>query len=489
MKKIFVILFLSAFLFPACKKVIEPKLGDTGQIGSDEFYTDFNGALQGINGVYPAVQRVYRRLWITDMLSDDGETGSGGDQAWADVEYHSINAASGIIADLWGSNYNGIFRANTFLARAPKITGLTINQAILRNQFIGEAYFLRALFYFNLVRLHGDVPLLTDELTNLDQLNIPKIAAAQVYAQIEKDLLEAIKTLPPTFPNPRLIAPVVGISGGSELGRATLGSAKTLLGHLYLTLRENAKAEQMLLDVVNSNVYSLNANYANNFNALGGPKNSPESIFEAQFTALATLPGAQNDFGFQFGPTEGAVPNLARNRPTDNTMIESLDLVNTLVQQFPAADLRKEHTASYSTSTPIRSINKKYFTPTTNQGATNWVVYRYADAILMLAEALQSQGKDAAALIELNKVRANPRTGLTAYSGLTGTDLRDAIRLERRLELGLESKRWFDLLRWNTVESVMAAHKRPIQPGTRGLMPIPQEEIIKNPKLIQNNGY
>lgn len=485
--KILTIAFITLCI-ASCKKILVPDPADTGQVITEVFYTDFNGVFQGINGVYASTREPYRNMWITDVMSDDGQNSTSGAQEAIDFEVHAVQPSYGTVAALWSASYSTIYRANVFLNRAPGIA-LSGNQAILRNQFVAEAYFLRALSYFNLVRLYGDVPLLTSELTSTTQLTIQRSSTADVYAQIEKDLLEAIKELPLKYPNPKLIQPVVNIAGGSEVGRATLGSAKTLLGNFYLVRNENAKAEQVLQDIVNSNVYSLLPSYAANFNATGGAKNNAESVFEIQYGAASLVNGAQHDFSFQFGPVEDN-NSLSRDRPSDNTLVDGNTLNNTLVQAFPAADLRRAASVSYSTTSPIRSINKKFYVAGAgNAGTVNWPVYRYSEVLLMLAEALQNQGKDVQALTELNKVRAAPRTGLPALTGLTGTALRDAIRLERRLELNLEVKRWFDLKRWGILEAVMNAHGRPIEVAKKGLLPIPQGEIEKNSKFTQNTGY
>jgi hypothetical protein len=171
-------------------------------------------------------------------------------------------------------------------------------------------------------------------------------------------------------------------------------------------------------------------------------------------------------------------------------MSESVDLFNTLVQAFPAGDNRRTVSVRYNVQSPVRSITAKYYVPGAgNQGSVNWPVFRYSEVLLLLAEALQAQSKDAEALTELNKVRAHPRTGLTALSGLTGNALRDAIRLERRLELNMECKRLFDLRRWGIHITTLQTHGRPLQAGTNGYLPIPQGEIDKNPQFTQNAGY
>jgi starch-binding outer membrane protein, SusD/RagB family len=228
MKNLVYILAAVSIGSSACEKVLEPSPADSGQVVTDVFYTNFNGALQGVNGVYASTRDPYKNLWWTDVMGDDGQNSTGGAQEAIDFETNAITPSNSVGASLWSSYFVTIYRANVFLDRAPAIS-LQGNQAILRDQFVGEAYFLRALSYFNLVRLFGDVPLLTSELKSTSQLSIPRSPVQEVYAQIEKDLTEAIKLLPLRLPNPKLVQPVINISGGSEVGRATLGSAKTLL--------------------------------------------------------------------------------------------------------------------------------------------------------------------------------------------------------------------------------------------------------------------
>ena len=233
----------------ACNKILEPSPADSGQVVTDVFYSNFNGALQGVNGIYASTRDPYKSLWWTDAMSDDGQNSTGGAQEQIDFELQTVLPNSSVVSSLWSASYSTIYRANTFLVRASKIE-LQGNQALLRDQFIGEAYFLRALSYFNLVRIYGDVTLMVDELINTDQLTIPRSPVKDVYAQIEKDLLEAVKTLPVSYPNPKLTQPVVNIPGGTEVGRATLGSANTLLANLYLLKGDNAKAETLLQEVL-----------------------------------------------------------------------------------------------------------------------------------------------------------------------------------------------------------------------------------------------
>lgn len=469
-----------AFLAFSCNNLLEPNPADSGQTVTEVFYTDYNGALQGVNGVYNSMQGVYRDFWIVDVMSDDTQSGPGGDQAFADHEEQTIMPNNPSVSAIWNSAYNGIMRANVFLERAPGIS-LIGNQAILRDQFVGEVHFLRALHYFNLVRLFGAVPLITTEVTNTNSLTIPRTPVAEIYALIERDLQAAISSLPARHPNPALIQPIVNVNGGREAGRATSGAARTMLANLYLIQGKNAEAETLLKEVVNSGVYSLVNSYANNFQ--GGTKNNAESVFEVQYINQA---GMSNSFSFQFGPAEEG-QSLNRNRPTDNTLPDASLLNNTLVQAFEENDNRKNASVKYSAQDP-RTINAKYYVPgAANLGSVNWGVYRYADVLLLLAEALQNQNKDAEARGYADMVRA--RAGLESLEELTGTDLRDAIRAERRVESNQEGKRWFDLIRWGILEPVMLAHGRPVKARTAGLLPIPQGEMDKNRLFTQNAGY
>ncbi|WP_081659302.1 RagB/SusD family nutrient uptake outer membrane protein [Pedobacter glucosidilyticus] len=491
MKKNIIIFGLAFLSLTSCDKMldVDPKI--SGRALTDFSFETLQGVRQASVGLYPPVLGVYRNIWQLDVMSDDAHnTVADG------LETNSLDNRSGFAYNLWADSYTGISRCNTFLTRVPALQTLPGNETALKNQFLGEAYFLRALHYFNLVRLYGDVPLVTVEPTNVNQLYIPRTPAAQVFAQIESDLLQAISLLPARYPNAAIVQPIApNIGGHTEVGRATSGAARTLLGHMYLTTGNNIKAEEQLQAVVNSGVYSLNSNYATNFGALpGGTKNGVESIFEAQFAPQGTLAGAQNDFGWQFAPPDelsGGVAGFNRYMPTNKALTLASDLNNTLVESFSTSDLRLNLSVRTNGGTPTVAVSRKFYSQGTgNTSSINWVVYRYADVLLMLAEAQQAQGnKDVQALANLNLVHNHPRTGLAAYVGLTGNALRDAIRLERRLELNLEGKRWFDLLRWGNIVQVMQAHNRPIQANTGGLLPIPRAEMDLNPNLTPNPGY
>jgi hypothetical protein len=493
-------LLLVAFVTSSCKKLLEPDPNKTGSSLAVNFYIDYAGALQGINGIYASTRDVYRNIWPLDELSDDSYGGTNRQT----IEENNLLPNDGIPGSLFTSSYQAIGRINIFLARVPNIANLSVNENILRNQFVGEAKTLRALHYFNLVRLFGEVPLVLDEQTDIEALDVPRASVAAVYAQIQKDLTEAIAVLPASHPNTGLVQPIpASLTGGREKGRVTSILAKAILGHAYLTLKDFVNADLHLSQAVSdaaANGVVLNNIYSQNFEALGGPELSNESLFEAAFVPIATLPGAQHAFPAFFGPPEDNPTGVAAfnwNAPTDKAMPAMENLNNTLAQAFLPGDLRKASTIKYNTieypatATTPRSINAKFWVRGQgNQGSSNWPIYRLADVILLAAEAKQGNNQEPAALELLNRVHAHSRTGLTAYVGLTGDALRNAIRLERRVELALEGKRYFDLLRWGNLATVMAAHGSPVINVQRnGLLPIPQGEREKNPNLTQNPGY
>lgn len=506
-------ILLVAVVTSSCKKLLEPDPTKTGQSTSENFYTNYIGALQGINGIYASQRGIYNTWWFLDQLSDDSFAG----QSLERLDNNNFSVSDGTVTSVWNDHYRTIGIINIYLDRIPNVTGLSPNENILRNQYVAEAKCIRANLYFNLVRLFGGVPLVVTEERDLKKLDIPRASVAEVYAQIRKDLLEAIAVLPAVYPNPDLIQPVSanllgGSNSGRERGRATKIFAKTLLGHAYLTEQNEtgfASADfvnadlylsQALSDALANNVV-LNPAFSTNFEAISGTAHTPESVFEIDFSTRGSS-GAQNSFPFNFAPAEENT-SLNGNQPTDKSLQLMSNMNNTLAEAFQPGDTRKGVTIRYNfieypiTATSQRSIDAKFYKKgqASNDGFYNWPVYRLSDVILLAAEAKQALGDDAAALTLLNRVHTPARTGLALYPTtglgvLTGTALRDAIRLERRVELAMEAKRYFDLLRWGTLNTVMTAHGFPVTNTARkGLLPIPQGQRDLNPSLTQNPGY
>jgi starch-binding outer membrane protein, SusD/RagB family len=360
-----------------------------------------------------------------------------------------------------------------------------------------EAKLLRAYAYFMLVRVYGRVPLLDRVFEDpAAQSNVPQSSPAEVYALIENDLKFAAANLPASW-------------GPEFAGRATSGAANGLLAKVYLTQQKWSLALAAANMVITSGQYNLSTPYDKIFREEG--ENSPESVFEVQATASRAFP---TDNGVQYTPIQSVrgtgTWNLGWGWNTPSTALEAA---------YEPGDPRKARTILY-TSTPTtpgitiygettplglpnpRYNHKVYSNPARraavgNQGGwwMNVRILRYADVVLMYAEAANELGNPGEALAKLEMVRARARAGNNAIlPGVTTTDqaaLREAIRQERRVELAMEHDRFFDLVRWGIAgEALQAAGKTNFNPSRDVLLPIPQTQIdLSKGVLTQNPGY
>jgi hypothetical protein len=406
--------------------------------------------------------------------------------------------------------YNGISRSNIVLDHIGDAT-LTPDA---KNDIDGQAKFLRAWNYFKLVRLFGAVPLYLKEVSKADDAFLPRSTVDQVYAQIITDAKDAVAELAaPKFP---------------QSGQATKGSATMLLAEVYMTQKKYTDAEPLLSSLATMG-YSLNANYADAF--LTTNKNSKESIFEIQYLE-GTVAGSQpSTFIYQFLPrtkntgiitTFGTSVIATDNSGTGGWNTPSPDLISAYEPNDKRLDASigiaegTYNTSDLFTITANKSVVKytpaagkvgvpyvkKYLHPhsVVNNTNDNWPIYRYSDALLLLAEAQNEQGKAGSALTNLNTVRT--RAGLAASTVSSQAALRDIIMHERRVELAFENHRWNDLVRTGTAITVMTAYAimakatyKDLSANAFGintnrlLFPIPQSERELNPQLTQNPGY
>lgn len=453
-------------------------LSPISAVGTTSFYQSQSDVLTALNGAYGALQASgqYGQLYVVaEIPSDDTRpvlSGSVTDQDEFDKFY--IRTTNPYTLARWNDGYRGIYRCNTLIERA---AGVSMNETI-RARVIGEAKFLRALMYFNLVRIFGDVPLVLTEITDpLQGYEYGRAPVGDVYAQITKDLTDAEAVLPASYT-------------GADVGRATRGAAKSLLGKVYLTQKKYAEAAAKLKEVIDANTYALLPSYADLFKAAN--KNNRESVFEVQYKkgnlgegspwANAYAPENSGNAVIQFG-------GGGNNQPTP-------DLINS----YEATDARKNVSlaTSYTNSSGVKidyNFIRKYTDPPTVSGDAddNWYVLRYADVLLLYAEALTETGKTAEALPYLNQVRK--RVGLADKAATSQADLRLAIEQERRVELAFEGHRWFDLVRTGRALPVLQAKAAAIGIKTTLtenllLFPIPQSQIDINPgKIKQNPGY
>lgn len=488
MKKIKFVLPLILLFASSCKDSFF-EVTPRGQITADNFFQTQEHALLATNAIYNIMRNweihVFAFVGCTDIISDDADKGSEPNDAalLSEIDNFQFNANNVAPVTVWQGYYRAIFRANIAIERIPAIS----MDATLQKRLIAESQFLRAYFYFNLVRWFGDIPLVTKQLTQ-DEFKQSRAKTADVYAQIITDLKAAIDALPEKSKY-----------GSDDLGRATKGAARGLLAKVYLTTKDYTNAEKYALDVINSNEYALLSDYNQIFTQAG--ENSSESVFEVQ----ATVSTSRTDGGSQYNEVQGVrgVPNLGWgfNRPSDSFILE-----------FEPGDPRREATILYEgEALPDGSdivhknplifnsrFNQKAWVPThpggNGAGPGNIRLLRYSDVVLIAAEASNENGKTAAALKYLNSVRARARGANTnILPDVTETDkakLREKIWHERRVELGLEQQRWFDLLRTGQAEAAMVKNGKTFVKNKHELMPIPQSEIdLSAGTLTQNPGY
>ena len=388
-----------------------------------------------------------------------------------------------MIANFWKAAYKVINRTNTILGR---IDGIEINTE-LANRYKLECKFIRALMYFNLVRVYGDVPLVLKEISISESYDILREPKENVYNQIIADLKEA-QGLPVSYST-------------AEDGRATQGAAKALLADVYMTLHKYAEAETILAEIINSGRYSLLENTPGSLNIDGYKNvfspvnhNSKEGIFEIQF--LKGGYGEGSNYANNFAP-ENSGTNVVAVGGTGGNNIPEMDIYNA----YEEGDLRRDFSMSlgyYDNRKNNEWVESRYVCKfmdvpyQNNDASNNYPVIRYADVILMYAEALNQNGKTAEACKYLNMTRRRGfgyQTTETSPVDLQTTDKAQfalMVEQERRVELAFENHRWFDLIRTGRAVEVMKSKGFSLN-ETNLICPIPQKQIDVNPKLTQND--
>lgn len=493
------IIFIFAIIqLGACKKDFLDRTDPT-KVNTDLFYQDAKQVEQAVNGVYGTLQGTINSQWLFNELPSDNTTidFNPGDRGQAPsieaFEYFNYNAGTGNINGLYVSTYNSIFNANNALF---KMQEAELSDSV-RQVNEGQLKFIRAYQYFLLTQYFGSTILITEPVKLPgDAFAFARETPDAVYAQIESDLQDAAAGLPATY-------------SGANVGRATRGAALSLLGKVYLTQKKYADAATALSQVLDLG-YSLVPEYADVFDPT--KKNGPESVFEVQYQGGNDL-GEQSGFVYTFAPrlSKDFVTGWAQANP-GGWNIPTNDLINS----YEVNDKRKNASIGLDFKSPITGDTvpyiRKYAHPHSIYGRTddNWPVLRYADVLLMLAEALnETSGPSSQAYGYLNQVRA--RAGLAAVSGLDQQSFRTAVLHERRVELAFENWRWFDLKRTMTPQEMVtfinaysAEEKADPTVQRQGIpysttdyifdeheviYPIPNNELIVNKNLVQNAGY
>ncbi|QNE38818.1 RagB/SusD family nutrient uptake outer membrane protein [Hymenobacter sp. NBH84] len=481
------------------------------------FWRNDNDAVKGINAAYSGLQQLgtYRR-WLNfayDLRSDEGLSNSPWGELSNFTKFIITNYNFEVNQNIWRDHYRAIWRTNQVLANVPNIE----MDARLKRRVVAEAHFLRALFYFNLASLYGNVPLV------LEPIDPPALSGqateAQVWEQVYTDLQEAIGS--DSAPN------LYDTYAGNDLGRATVGAARTLLAKAYMQNGRWADASAQFQKVIGSGKYSLTGAYTDNFRHTS--ENNSESIFEVQYSdaklggndgddATSSEGGQRSQF---FGPlgvgySDGEVRTW---------------VVNEFLKEGTAAGTRDPRLAAtvfynrrqFATALPVdadtlvygrgywsrypdlanrqrvywRKYQTDYYRNTENfDSPINFRVMRYADVLLLQAEALNEQSRTSDAIPLINQVRERAGLAPLVAGNFNRESLRTQLMHERITELTGEGLRWFDLQRWGLLKDQAGISQlksrdpdfNNFELNKSRLLPIPQQDIDLS-KLQQNPGW
>ncbi|MCY0969366.1 RagB/SusD family nutrient uptake outer membrane protein [Chryseobacterium wangxinyae] len=488
MKKTYIIisaLVLTGFINQSCSNDFID-VSPTEQVSAADLslYNNNEGATSFVNSIYAKFldwdMSTFSWIGVTSITSDDADKGSTPGDVGSDkdiLDALTFTPSTPSFESLFASNYEGINRCNQALQYLPQLTNADES---LRARLAGEAKFLRAFMYFTLVRSFGDVPLVDhvpstgnpDDIT----MQLTRKSKAEVYAFIEKDLLDAAAALPNK-----------SAYSGKDVGRATKGAAHALLAKVYLY----QKKWQLAVDQANLVTgYSLTPDFIDIYKLSG--ENNSESIFEIQGSGIETGKGIQ-----QYTQVQGARGTggwgWGFNTPTQNLYDAFTAEGDT--ERRDATIIRKGMTLYDGRVVGSDADNdyynyKAYSSAYTTQSSTDTNIryLRFAEVLLIKAEALNELGQTSSAIPLLNQVRQ--RANISNTSASTQSDVRTAIWKERRLELAFEHDRWFDLVRTGQAQSALAANGKTFVVGKHEVFPLPQTFITEaKGRSAQNPNY
>lgn len=473
-----------------------------------QFWVSADDANKGVIACYSGIQQYacYGHSWqFITARSDESYSQSPYVELAVFTRFVQANNNFFISAFAWNDYYRTIYRTNQALNHIPNIT----MDATLKSQYVAEARFVRALMYFDLDSFFGNIPLIVEDPTVTTR--VTQVGQAQVEAQVIADLQAAIPDLPVSYP-------------AAQLGRATKGAAQALLAKMYMQQHKYTEASALFTTLISSGRYSLVSNYLDNFTESN--ENNSESLFEVQYTGSVLDVGQGQDNasaseGYDrpnfFGPpvysfadvqprqwltaayTDSTVALVAGSRTKhaidprrDISIISSLNPDQFYGKTFTQLgyDASQQYWRKYLN-------DRTRTTPENFTSGINFRVIRYADILLLQAEALNELGQTASAVPLVNQVRQ--RVGLAPISAANynQTSLRLYMRDERGRELAGEGQRWFDINRWGLLDNQAGLNylinKDPdftnFVLGKSKLLPIPQTDIDLDPTIKQNPGY
>ncbi|PST83631.1 RagB/SusD family nutrient uptake outer membrane protein [Pedobacter yulinensis] len=490
---------LVAAMLTGCKKDFLNQVPEAN-LTNTNFWKTESDLKQGVVGAYSSLRGMGTfSYWLFGEMRSDNTTfqynaPQRGQENREQVDQFLATSANTLIQDFWRESYTAIFRCNDVLDHVEAIAA----SDAAKKQAVGETKFLRAFYYFNLVRQFGGVPLrLEVTKTPTDAPSKGRATADQVYAQIVADLNDAVTNLPDA-----------SAYGAADKGRASKGSAHALLGKVYMTQRRFPEALVALRRVTG---YGLMPTYSSVFSIQN--KNNMESVFEIQYYVSGGT-NLSSNFMYQFAPfNSGTI--VTQDPGTNLTYTSGWNTPTAdLIASYEAGDQRKDVSLAEGFTAPtgfvavpyVKKYNQGFVQP--GQTNVNFPVIRYADVMLMMAECLNEAGFVAGgeAFQLLNEVRRRaglaPKTSGNPVAGLNVSSqeaFRAAIEQERKIELAFENHRWYDLVRTGRAVEVMNAHgqrevsKAPAQfpagayavTPNKLLLPIPQREVILD-NLSQN---
>lgn len=470
MKKIILYILPAIMLLSACNDFLDENM--KGNFNTKSMFSSAAEAKLAVNGVYNASTYLINLWKIGDVASDDAlKGGNEGDMSELSyIDNFTANADNGVLSEYWQNTYEIISRANNVIGYMPGVPGMTDE---MKANYVAQAKFFRALAYFTLVNIYGEVPLKLEPQGTSASINVPLSTVDAIYAQIEKDLTDA--------------APALDVTP-SEAGRVSRGAALGLLAKTYLYENKYTETLAAIAQLEKLSVYSLEKDYSTLFKL--GNEDSKEVIFAIRFLSgqnpglgniLNQYFAPQQELGYYFdAPTQSYV-DCFNEKTTDGKTDPRLD-ASIGRDGMPWLNGDTFH-ASWSPATGY--LVKKHNQPLSEvpagkkgDGGLAYIYLRYADILLMKAEAENEITNTGDALTALNQVRE--RAGLGKSTAIGQISIREAIRTERRRELGFEFHRFFDLMRWGKATAVAALGSSLPWKDSRFYFPIPQTERDAN---------
>ncbi|MBN8677951.1 MAG: RagB/SusD family nutrient uptake outer membrane protein [Chitinophagales bacterium] len=469
-------LFTSILTLVSCQGILDKE--PIAILDAGSYFNSEEDAVQALNAAYQplvfsnANNNFYWAFAV--VASDDAITGGDGSRPGiTEMDAMTFTPRTEELNSFWKLQYTGITQCNLVLDNVPNID----MPQTRKDQIIGEALFLRSFYYFQLTQVFGDVPLFT-KITPPDELKAPKTDKSEIYTQIISDCDRAAALLPASYP-------------AKEVGRATKGAAFALAAKTALYQRNWEKVLESVAKVKAASAYALMADYQDNFRK--NTQNNAESVWEIQHANLEL--GVGNFLNQWWASKKYEGYGFAE---------PSLEYFNA----FETDDPRRKFTLASNNEDYFGVVYKPSFSSTGHSvrkylqakdsvtqradGDINYTAIRFAEVLLWEAEALTELNRVQEAQVPLEQVRAraraqatDPATALPAVLTTDQQEMRDAIRHERRVELGFEMHRYFDLVRWGLAAQFIPG----FQTGKHEVFPLPQAEIDLNPALVQNPNY